>query len=143
MKEATSFGYTASMTWLWKYCMCILYPSGSELPGIAETGIESFLRDYKREAPLLMKTGLTLSSLVFVLSPVATIFIPLPVFLLPLSLREKHANRLEKHSFYILRQTVLLLRLVAGLCWGKDPAVRKAMGMEPLDPDPGTFRGSQ
>ena len=122
--------------------MRILYPSGGKLPGIEETGLDGFLRQYNREAPLLMRVGLTLSSIVFILSPLLTVGIPLPVVFLSQSLKEKHANKLANHPIYLVRQTVLLLRLVAGLCWGKDPAVRAAMGMSPLGPDPGTFRGS-
>ena len=122
--------------------MGVLYPSGGKLPGILETDVDEFLRAYRAEAPLLMKTGLTLSSIVFVLSPVMTVFIPLPVFLLPAKLRDRHANKLANHPFYLVRQTILLLRLVAGLCWGKHPDVRAAMGMKPLGEDPGTFRGA-
>ena len=88
-----------------------------------------------------MRVGLTLSSIVFIVSPLITLGIPLPVFFLSRSLKEKHANKLASHPIYLIRQTVLLLRLVAGLC-GEHPAVRKAMGMAPLGPDPGTFRGS-
>ena len=129
------------MRWMWKYCMGILYPSGGKLPGFLDIETDEFLRDYASAAPRLMRVGLTLSAVVFILTPILTIWIPLPVFLLPRSLREKHANRLASHPIYLLRQTVLLLRLVAGLGWGKDPAVRAAMGMKPLGPDPGTYRG--
>jgi hypothetical protein len=130
------------MVWLWKYCMGVLYPSGGGLPGILETGVDEFLQEYRREAPLLMRTGLTLSSIVFVLTPFMTVFIPVPVFLLSNKLKDRHANKLANHPLYLVRQTILLLRLVAGLCWGKHPQVRAAMGMEPLGEDPGTFRGS-
>jgi len=123
--------------------MGILYPSGAGLPGILETDIDGFLDEYRKAAPAVMQVGLTLSSVIFILSPFATVFVPLPVFLLPASLREKHANRLANSRFYLVRQTILLLRLVAGLCWGKDTQVRAAMGMKPLGADPGTFRGQE
>ena len=123
--------------------MGVLYPSGGKLPGILETDIDQFLKEYRKDAPVVMQLGLTLSSLIFILSPIFTVLVPLPVFLLPPSLKDKHANRLANSRFYLVRQTILLLRLVAGLCWGKDNAVRAAMGMKPLNADPGTFRGSK
>ncbi len=90
-----------------------------------------------------MRVGLSAGSFLFVVSPLLTLYIPLPVFFLPRGLQDKHAAKLASHPLYMVRQSVLLLRLVAGLCWGKHASVRKAYGLDPLIADPGTFRGAE
>jgi hypothetical protein len=42
----------------------------------------------------------------------------------------------------LLRQALLVVRLIAGMCWGADPRVRACFALEPYPVDPGTFRAS-
>ena len=81
-------------------------------------------------------------AIVFAITPLVTLGIPLPAFALPASLLERHAQRILAHPIYVLRQAVFLVRLSAGMCWGADPRVRASFALAPYPPDPGTFRQS-
>src|SRR5262245_34544426 len=117
-----------------------LYPRSEHVPGVADTGIEEFLRRYRRESGLLVWIGLVLGTIVFTLSPLITIGVPLPSFLLPRRALDRHACAVAGHRFYLVRQTVFLVKLVAGLCWGADPEVRKRLALPAYPADPGTWR---
>jgi len=128
------------VNWLILSAMRALYPRSGALPGIDETGIEEFLRRYRRESNRLVWAGLVLGTIVFTLSPLITIGVPLPSFLLPRRALDRHACAVAGHRFYLVRQTVFLVKLVAGLCWGAHPDVRKHLALAPYPPDPGTWR---
>jgi hypothetical protein len=128
------------MGWVVRYALRMMMPSGGELPGVEDTHMVTYLRQLRREAPFTVRLGLVLGSWLFVFGPILTIFVPLPAFLLSRNLREKHAQRAAVHRFYLFRQAVLLVKMFAGLCWGRDPNVRARFEMAPLDPDPGTWR---
>jgi hypothetical protein len=123
--------------------MCDLMPRGEApggLPGIADTEVTEFLRTMKRESDGIFWLGIVSGAVVYALTPVLTVYVPLPSFLLPASLREKHAQRIVASQTYLIRQAVFLVRLAAGLCWGRDPGVRARFMLAPYPPDPGTFR---
>jgi hypothetical protein len=120
--------------------MCDLMPASAELPGIADTGVTEFLHDVKRESGSLYWLGLVMGAWIYALTPFMTVFVPLPAFLLPASLRDKHAQRIMATRFYLVRQAVFLVRLSAGLCWGRDPRVREQLGLIAYPADPGTYR---
>ncbi len=128
--------------WLIKFAMCTMMPRTQALPGIADTDLDGFLRRLRVDAEPLYWLGLVLGAVVFALTPLFTVGLPLPAFLLPRGLRERHAERLLSHRVYMLRQTVFLVRLSAGLCWGADPEVRSRLALAPYGADPGTFRGA-
>lgn len=119
-----------------------LYPRTAELPGIADTDIEAFLRKFRREAAPLVWIGVLASTLLFHLTPLFTVFVPLPAFALPAGLRDKHANRIASSSLYIVRQSIFLLKLPGGLCWGSHPSVRAKLALPAYAPDPGTWRSA-
>ena len=120
--------------------MVALYPRTDELPGIEDTGIDEFLVRFRRETTWLMWIGVLAGTAVFHLMPLLTVYVPLPAFLLPRSLRDKHAQKIVGSPFYLVRQAVFLVRLSAGLCWGRDPKVRARFAMQPYPADPGTYR---
>lgn len=120
--------------------MCDLMPASGDLPGIADTGVTEFLHTVKRESGQVYWLGLVLGAWVYALTPFMTVFVPLPAFLLPASLRDKHAQRIVATPLYFLRQAVFLVRLSAGLCWGRDPRVRAQLGLSAYPADPGTYR---
>lgn len=130
------------MIWLIKSAMKAMMPRSEKLPGIADTDLDGFLRRMRSEADSLYWLGLVLGAVLFASTPLLTLGIPLPAFLLPRKLVEKHANKLLSHPIYVLRQSVFLVRLSAGMCWGADPAVRGRFLMAPYPPDPGTYRAS-
>ncbi len=126
--------------WLIKFAMCTLMPRTDALPGIGDTELDAFLRRMRADAEPLYWLGLVVGAVVFAISPLVTVGVPLPAFWLPRRLRERHADRLLSHPVYVLRQAVFLVRLSAGLCWGADPVVRSRLALAPYAPDPGTFR---
>jgi hypothetical protein len=114
-----------------------MYPRTEGLPGAEDCGIDEFLVRFRADTPFLMWLGVVLGAVVFHLTPILTVFVPLPAFLLPASLRDKHAYRVTTGGFYLTRQAVFLVKLAAGLCWGGHPEVRKrfALPENPADPD--------
>lgn len=131
-----------SVLWLVRSAIVALYPSGGAMPGAADCGLDDFLRKFRRESPGLLWFGAVLGALVFHLTPLFTVFVPLPAFLLPAGLLDKHASRISGTQVYLVRQSVFLVKLVAGLCWGADPEVRRRLALPALPADPGTWRQS-
>ncbi len=130
------------MIWLIKVAMRAMMPRTAALPGIEDTDLDGFLRRMKRDADFLYWLGLVAGGVVFAISPILTVFVPLPAFLLPRGLLAKHAERVVSHPIYVVRQAAFLVRLSAGMCWGADPKVRARFALAPYAGDPGTFRSS-
>ena len=130
------------MTWLVRAAIVALYPRTADLPGAADCGLDEFLVRYRRESTPLLWLGAVAGALAFHLTPLFTVYVPLPAFWLPRPLLERHAQRVTTTNLYLLRQAVFLVKMVAGLCWGADPAVRARFGLPPLPTDPGTWRTS-
>lgn len=128
------------MIWLIKFAMLTMMPRTDSLPGIADTDVDGFLRRMRLDAEPVYWLGLVVGAIVFVLTPLLTVGVPLPAFFLPRKLLERHAERLVMHPVYVLRQAVFLVRLSAGMCWGADASVRACFALAPYGPDPGTFR---
>ena len=111
------------LIWLIKFAMLTMMPRTDVLPGIADTDLDGFLRRMRADADPLYWLGLVVGAIVFALAPLLTVGVPLPAFLLPRRALERHAERLVSHPVYLLRQSVFLVRLSAGMCWGADAAV--------------------
>src|SRR5262249_550140 len=126
--------------------MRALYPRGPsdprthDLPGVEDTGIAAFLEQYRKESTALLWAGLVLGALVFTLTPLMTVWIPLPSFLLPRKVLDRHAYRVATHRLYLVRQPIVLLKMVAGLCWGSHPKIRERWHLPAYAADPGTWR---
>jgi hypothetical protein len=130
------------MIWLIKFAMCTMMPRTATLPGIADTDLDGFLRRLRRDTNFLYWLGLILGAVVFTVSPIITVFVPLPAFFLPKNLLARHSERLLSHPVYVVRQAAFLIRLSGGLCWGADEKVRACFALPPYPADPGTFRQS-
>jgi fumarate reductase subunit D len=128
--------------WLIKSAMCAMMPRTEKLPGIEDTDLDGFLRKLRADAEPLYWLGLVVGAVVFAITPLITIGVPLPSFLLPRKLLDKHSDRVLAHPSYLIRQGVFLVRLSAGLCWGADPKVRALFALQPYPADPGSFRTS-
>jgi hypothetical protein len=128
--------------WLIKFAMCAMMPRTPGLPGIADTDIDGFLRRLHNDARSIYWTGLVLGAVLFALTPLITLGIPVPAFFLPRGLLERHADRVLSHPVYVIRQAAYLVRMSAGMCWGADSAVRARLQLAPYPPDPGTFRST-
>ncbi len=128
------------ITWLSLSAIRAMLPATRALPGVGDTDLRGFIKQFLREAPALMKLGFYLGVAMFHLSPLLTVYVPLPAFLLPAGLLDKHAYRAATSRIYLLRQNVFLVKLVGGLCWGADPGVRQRLGQIKLPADPGTWQ---
>jgi hypothetical protein len=130
------------MTWLVRAAIVMLYPRVGDWPGAEDCDLDAFLERFRRETTPLMWLGVVLGALVFQLTPVVTVFIPLPASMLPKELANRHAERVSTTNVYLLRQAIFLVKLVAGLVWGGHASVRERFALPPLPPDPGTWRAS-
>ncbi len=128
------------MKQLIRSAMCDLYPPAAGFPGVRDCDVDEYLRKLERETNLLVWTGLVASAVVYVATPIFTVFVPLPSFALPRALRDEHALRISGARVYLVRQAVALLKMFGGICWGQHPDVRRAMKLAPYDADPGSFR---
>lgn len=129
------------MSWLIRKALEAVFPRSEALPGVADTDLAAFVARFRREAPPLMKVGFYLGVAVFHLSPLLTIYVPVPAFVLPQKLLDRHAYRAATSKVYLLKQCMFMVKLVAGLCWGAHPTVRERFGQPALPPDPGSWRG--
>ncbi|MFA6033146.1 MAG: hypothetical protein WC889_09630 [Myxococcota bacterium] len=128
------------MIGLIRWVMCTLMPRSDKLPGLEDMDVEGFLRRMRKESAPFFWLGLVLGSIVFTITPIMTVFVPLPAFWLPKSLLQKHAEKLGSSRLYLVRQMFIVVRLSASLCWGADDRVRTVFALKPYQPDPGTAR---
>ena len=122
--------------WFIRFALRAVMPPTGKLKGVGATGLKPFLKEVRRDSPFIFRIGIVATSFVFIWSPILTIFLPLPAFVLPKSLLEKHAQRAASHPFYLVRQSTFMVKMIAGLCWAKDPDNRRELGLDPLPPDP-------
>lgn len=118
----------------------LLYPRTDDLPGADDCGLDAFLERYRSETTPLVWFGVVLGAVVFHLTPVFTVGVPLPAFALSPRLGDKHAHAIASTDRYVPRQAIFLLKLVAGLAWGQGAEVRARLGLRELPPDPDTWR---
>ena len=133
-------GYEARVKSLIEHVMVALYPRTEALPGIEDTDVGAFLDRYHEESTFLMWLGLVAGTFVFIVTPILTVYWPLPSFLLPERTLDEHAHRVTSSRLYFLRQAIFLVKLAAGLFRGAHPEGRARFAMAPYDPDPGTRR---
>lgn len=130
------------MQWLVKQAAMAFYPRTETLPGVSDTGLDAQLDQLRTEGPPILWLTLVLAALLFAITPLFTLGVPLPAFLLPKTWLDRHAHRLATTRLYLVRQAMLSLKVAASLAWGKDPNVRAALGLSAYGPDPEEFRVS-
>ncbi len=128
------------MTPLVRSAIVLLYPRTDLLPGAEDCDLDRFLARFRRESTTLVWLGVVLGAVVFHLSPVFTVHVPLPAFLLSPDLADRHAERISNSHVYLVRQTIFLVKFAAGLAWGAHPSVRARFALAPMPADPGTWR---
>jgi hypothetical protein len=127
-------------TWLVYSAVVILYPRTELLIGAVDCDMAVFLERFRREASPMLWLGVVAGALLFHVTPLFTVFVPLPAFLLSARLADLHAERISNSRIYLLRQSIFLVKLAAGFAWGAHPDVRARFALPPLAPDPGTWR---
>jgi len=98
------------------------------LPGLFEAGFDDFLARFEKTAPPSMRFGFRAALFAATwLSPLLIRRLP-PLSRLPQEERERGLEALAKSRFYLLRQTMLVLKAVACFCYGADAKVRREAG---------------
>jgi hypothetical protein len=123
-----------------RFALVAFFPRDGDLPGLAELGVDAKVAKLHRETTPLFWLGLVGAALFFQLSPILTVRQPLlAVWLAPEDL-DTHAHRIAGSRVYAIRQTIVLLKIVAGIFWGESPEIRGFLHLPPYGPDPGTRR---
>ncbi len=120
--------------------LVVIFPGTDNVPGLDPQRTERFLVTFLGEAPLPMRLAFYGSSLAFLFSTPLTVGRLQPALSLRSKTLDRHANLAAAHSLYLMRQAMLLLKTVGGLCWGADPKVRRALGLRDYPSDPGTWK---
>ena len=128
------------MNELVRFAMVAFFPRVDDLPGLAELGVEEKIARLRRETTLLFWTGICAAAIFFHLSPILTVHRPLPASLLSEEELDSHAFKLGTHRVYLVRQIVMLLKLMAGVFWGESPEIRAFLHLPAYPADPGTRR---
>ena len=126
-------------TWLIRSAIAALYPRAN-WPSVEDCDLDGFLTRFREETPPLIWLGTVMGAVVFHLTPVMTVFLPVPAFVLPKRLLDLHAQRITGTNVYLLRQAIFLVKMAAGFCWGTDPKIRARLALPPLPADPDTWR---
>ena len=126
--------------WLIRKTLQSILPATDELPPIPEEEWDDFLGQFHREAPPIMRAALWAAVTAYNAATPITVGVPLPAAVLPQKLSDLHAQRAAYHRIYLLRQVVLLLKTIGGMCWGAHPTIRAHLGLSPYASDPGTWR---
>jgi hypothetical protein len=123
-----------------RFAMVAFFPRVDPLPGLAELGVDEKIAGLRRESTLLLWTGIVAAAIFFQLSPILTVHRPWPAVLLSEEQLDTHAFKLATHRAYLVRQIVMLLKLMAGIFWGESPEIRAFLHLPAYPPDPGTRR---
>jgi hypothetical protein len=130
------------MNLLVRHVLCALMPATATMPGMEDADVDAFIVRFRKDSAPLLWTGVIAGSVLFMLTPILTVGLPVPSFMLTKGLLDTHAAKITCHPAYLLRQGVFVARLAAGLCWGGNSKVRERLGVPAYDADPGTFRTS-
>ena len=128
------------MNELVRFAMVAFFPREGDLPGLAELGVEEKIARLRRESTLLFWTGIVAATIFFHVSPILTVHRPWPATLLSEEELDAHAFKLATHRVYLVRQIVMLLKLMAGVFWGESPEIRAFLHLPAYGADPGTRR---
>jgi hypothetical protein len=128
------------MNFLIRSAMRALMPRTEKLPGIDDADLNRFIKQLRAETTPWYFLGLIIGAVIFAITPLLTVGIPLPAFMLPPKALDRHAAKILSTNIYFIRTAVLIVRLNAGLCWGRDNKVRAIFHLKPYSDDPGTWR---
>ena len=96
--------------------------------GVRDTGLDAFYDAFVRDATPFIRTALRAAILAATWIAPALIRRRPPLGRLSLDERERALEAMAASSNVLLRQLVVLLKLVAALCYGADARVREAIG---------------
>lgn len=132
--------YRARVNELVRFALVAFFPRVDDLPGLDELGVDEKIEGLRRESTWLFWLGVVGAAFFFQIAPVITLRRPWPAVLLEPEQLDEHAYKLATHPVYLIRQTAVLLKLMAGMFWGQSPEIRAFIDLPPYAPDPGTRR---
>lgn len=121
-----------------RFALVAFFPRVDDLPGLAELGVEEKIAALRRDSTALFWTGIVAAAVVFQLTPILTVHRPWPAVFLDDDQLDAHAHKLGSHRVYLLRQLIVLLKLMGGVFWGQSPEVRAFLHLPAYPEDPGT-----
>jgi len=123
-----------------RFALVAFFPRVDDLPGLADLDVDEKIAALRRESTLLFWTGIVAAAIFFQLTPILTVRRPVPAALLSAEKLDEHADKIATHPAYLVRQIIVLLKLMAGIFWGQSPEVRAYLHLPPYPADPGTRR---
>ena len=125
-----------------RFALGAMMPRTEALPGVADLELDPFVDRFWVDASWLFWIGAVGSCFAFMMSPLLTIYVPLPAALLSQSQLDRHAMEMASHNLYVIRQAGMMVKMLAGLHWAATARVRREFGLLPYPPDPETWRTS-
>ena len=119
------------VVWLLRTAMMPMMPARDDLPGLEREPLDSYLRRFLAEANAATILGVSLAAMVFLVSPLITIGIPLPSCWLSEQQVDRHAHKVSTSPLYLVQQAIFLLKMYAGFAWGEQQAVRESLALAP------------
>jgi hypothetical protein len=123
-----------------RFALVAFFPRVDDLPGLAELGVEEKIATLRRDSTALFWTGMVAAAVVFQITPILTVRRLGPAVFLSEDELDAHAHALATHRVYLLRQLIVLLKLMAGVFWGQSPEIRAFLHLPAYPADPGTRR---
>ena len=123
-----------------RFALVAYFPREGDWPGLADMDVDEKIAALRRDSTWLFWVGLVGAALFFQLTPILTVRRPWPAALLDEEQLDTHAHKLASYPVYLIRQILVLLKLVGGMFWGQSDAVRTRMALPPYPQDPGTRR---
>lgn len=123
-----------------RFALCAYFPREGDLPGLAEMDIDTKIAALRRESTWVFWLGLVAAAFFFQVSPILTVRRPWPAVFLDEEQLDQHAMKLASYPSYLIRQILVLLKLVGGIFWGQSDEVRAMLALPAYPPDPGTRR---
>jgi hypothetical protein len=123
-----------------RFALVAFFPRVGDLPGLAELGVDEKIAALRRDSTRLFWTGIVAAAVFFQLSPILTVRRPWPAVMLTEEQLDAHAHAIATHRIYLLRQIIVLLKLMGGVFWGQSPEIRAFLHLPAYGDDPGTRR---
>lgn len=95
-------------------------------------GVATFLDGYLRRVPFQAALGLWAMVWAILWLPVLFVGVPLPADALSPTTRARYLGRWSGSKVYFVREGFYLLKAIALMGWGAEPAVRARLGLGPM-----------
>ncbi len=130
----------ARVNWLVRFALVAFFPRVDDLPGLAELGVDEKIAALRRESAPLFWVGVVGAAFFFQITPLFTVGRPWPAVFLTGEQLDAHAHRLASTRVYLVRQIIVLLKLMGGIFWGESPEIRAFLHLPAYGSDPATRR---